>query len=130
MSSQKSLSPIGSLINQFALGTLAHPEIIPAEPLWQRAPTHDDEGNLLSDFMMLIPKLSKRSHEQINQTLQCLQNVLSHYQNAIVFVDLNLRLNILWVSVKPIPGICLEVPTAIKASVHEALLVGQATRPS
>jgi len=98
---------------------------VPAEPLWQRAPSHDDEGHPLSDFMMLIPKLNKRPHDQISQTLQRLEDVLTRYQNTVVFVDLNLRLNILWVSVKPVPGICLELPTAIKSSVPEALLVAQ-----
>jgi hypothetical protein len=31
--------------------------------------------------------------------------------------------HLLWVSVKPIPGICLELPAAIQARVPEALLV-------
>lgn len=105
---------------------LTSSRIIPAEPLWQRAPTHDNEGHPLSDFMMLIPKLSKRSQIQINQTLKRLQDVLNHYQDTVVFVDLNLRLNVLWVSVKPVPGICLELPTAIKSCVPEALLIAQA----
>jgi len=100
----------------------------PAEPLWQRAPTHDADGHPLSDFMMLIPKLGRRPKHQIAQTLQHLQNVINDYQQYIVFVDLNLRLNVLWVSVKPIPGICLELPTAIKSRVPEALLVAQPPR--
>jgi len=128
MDREKSLSPIDLLINKPALCNLSLSDLMPAEPLWQRAPTHDDEGHPLSDFMMLIPKLSKRPHSQINQTLQHLQNVLNRYQNTVVFVDLNLRLNILWVSVKPVPGICLELPTAIKACVPEAMLGSQATQ--
>jgi hypothetical protein len=38
---------------------------------------------------------------------------------------MNLKLNALWVTVRPIPGICLELPAAIKMQVPEALLVGQ-----
>ena len=100
-------------------------QLSPAEPLWQRAPTHDAEGQRLSDFMMLIPKLGRRSQHHINQTLDRLQEIIDFYQQAIVFVDLNLRLNVLWVSVKPIPGICLELPAAIKSRVPEALLISQ-----
>jgi hypothetical protein len=112
---------IGGLV----LHKLITQDLIPAEPLWRRAPTHDNEGNLLSDFMMLIPKLSQRPHDQISQTLQRLQQALNLYQNTVVFVDLNLRLNVLWVSVKPVPGICLDLPTTIKSFVPEALLVAQ-----
>lgn len=100
-------------------------QLSPAKPLWQRAPTHDAAGQRLSDFMMLIPRLGRRSQHHIKQTLNCLQEVVNCYQHAIVFVDLNLRLNVLWVSVKPIPGICLELPAAIKSRVPEALLISQ-----
>lgn len=112
-------------LSKLDLHELRNPAVTPAEPLWQRAPSHGEDGRPLSDFMMLIPKLSKRSHQQICQTLKNLEEVLIRYQHAVVFVDLNLRLNVLWVSVKPIPGICLELPTAIKAYVPEALLIAQ-----
>jgi hypothetical protein len=97
----------------------------PAEPLWRRAPTRDQEGQRLSDFMMLIPKLGQRPQHHLRNVLQQLQQVFDYYQHAVVFADLNLRLNVLWVSVKPIPGICLELPAAIKSCVPEALLVAQ-----
>lgn len=103
-------------------------ELLSAEPLWQRVPTRDNSGQRLSDFMMLIPKLGKRPQLYIQQTLARLQAVINDYQQAIVFVDLNLKLNVLWVSIKPIPGICLELPTAIKARVPEALLIAQPPR--
>ena len=98
------------------------------EPLWRRAPTRDESGQRLSDFMMLIPKLGRRPQHYIKQTLNQLQAVMNDYQQAIVFVDLNLKLNVLWVSVRPIPGICLELPTAIKSRVPEAMLIGQPPR--
>ena len=103
-------------------------ELQSAEPLWQRAPTHDQHGRRLSDFMMLIPKLGKRPQLYIQRTIENLQVVMNDYQQAIVFVDLNLKLNVLWVSVKPIPGICLDLPTAIKAHVPEAMLIAQPPR--
>jgi hypothetical protein len=96
----------------------------PAEPLWQRAPTRDENGKPLSDFMMLIPKLSAKPKHYLQNTLDQLQKVFSQYEHAVVFADLNLKLNVLWVSVRPIPGICLELPAAIKVQVPEALLVG------
>lgn len=58
-------------------------------------------------------------------TIGEIQAVLDHYRRVVVFADLNLRLNVLWVSVRPVPGICLELPAAIKYRVPEAMLVGQ-----
>lgn len=95
----------------------------PAEPLWKRAPARDADGRPLSDFMMIIPKLSKRPTEYVRRTLREIEAVLNAYQHAVVFADMNLRLNTLWVTVKPIPGICLELPAALKLRVPEALLV-------
>jgi hypothetical protein len=97
----------------------------PAEPLWKRAPTRDAYGNPLSDFMMIIPKLRSRPHHVLQDIIKEIQGVLSFYSNVVVFADLNLKLNLLWVTVKPVPGICLELPTAIKLRVPDALLVGQ-----
>ena len=97
----------------------------PAEPLWKRAPASDSNGQLLSDFMMLIPKLSKQPNSIKKQKIAALERVFQHYGKAVVFADLNLKLNVLWVTVRPIPGICLELPAAIKHYVPEALMVGQ-----
>ena len=93
------------------------------EPLWQRVPTRDQDGRPLSDFMMLIPKLRSRPRLRLQRTIRDIHQVLRQYERAVVFADLNLKLNVLWVSVKPIPGICLELPAAIKLRVPEAMLV-------
>jgi hypothetical protein len=95
----------------------------PAEPLWKRAPSRDERGRPLSDFMMIIPKLSRRPTQYIRDTLREIEGVLARYGDAVVFADVNLRLNTLWVTVRPIPGICLELPAALKHRVPEALLV-------
>jgi len=100
----------------------------PAEPLWMRAPARDDEGRPLSDFMMLIPRLGKRPVEQMRQILREIEAVLCAYQHAVVFADMNLKLNVLWVTVRPIPGICLELPAALKVRVPEAMLVASKHR--
>ena len=100
-------------------------DLSPATPLWRRAPTRDPEGRRLSDFMMLIPKLRQRPQHQLQETLSKLQGIFDHYADVIVFADLNLKLNVLWVSVKPRPGICLELPALIHAHIPEAKLVAQ-----
>ena len=97
----------------------------PAEPLWKRVPTRDQDGRPFSDFMMLIPRLRNRPRHVLQATVAEIQAVLEHYRKVVVFADLNLKLNVLWVSVRPVPGICLELPTAIKMRVPEAMLVGQ-----
>lgn len=101
-----------------------------AEPLWSHVPTCDNEGQRLSDFMMLIPKLRKQPQAHIQQVLQQIQEVLELYRHAVVFADLNLKINVLWVSVKPVPGICLELPAAILDRVPEARLVAQPPKHS
>lgn len=97
--------------------------LLPGEPLWKRVPTRDTDGTRLSDFMMIIPRLRDRPREVLEATVQRIEEVLHCYQDRVVFADLNLALNVLWVSVRPVPGICLELPTAIKLQVPEALLV-------
>lgn len=97
----------------------------PIEPLWQRLPSRDARGQRLADFMMFIPGLKRRSDVEIRQRLQAIQQVLEGYHEVIAFVEMNLRINTLWVSVQARPGLCLEIPTAIQSVVPEALLIGQ-----
>lgn len=95
----------------------------PAEPLWKRAPTRGDDGRPLSDFMMLIPRLRYKPRAELLSIVDRLQQVFDHYQHGVVFADLNPRINLLWVTVRPIPGICLEVACAINMAIPEARLV-------
>ena len=97
----------------------------PSVPLWQRVPTKDSDGKPLSDFMMLIPRLSSKPPHIISFVITQIKKVLGYYQQYIVFVDLNIQLNLLWVSIKAVPGICLEVAAALHALVPEAKLVAQ-----
>ncbi len=98
-------------------------DLYPAEPLWQRAPSRDHQGRPLSDFLMIIPGLRSRPAARVRDTVSSIQAVLARYGRVVVFADLNLRLNTLWVTVRPVPGICLELPAVIKHHVPEALLV-------
>jgi hypothetical protein len=97
--------------------------IEPCEPLWKRVPTRDEAGRALSDFMVLIPRLRQASAQRIDAVCGELQQVLEYYADSVVFADLNLNLNLLWVSVRPRPGICLEMAAAVKHRVPEAMLV-------
>lgn len=97
--------------------------LLPAEPLYTRVPTRDETGQYLSDFMMIIPGLRKKPAHRRQEVIARLEYVLQLYRQTVVFADLNLKINVLWVSVKPVPGICLELPAVIKFHVPEALLV-------
>lgn len=97
----------------------------PAEPLWQRVPTRMPDGRPVSDFMMLIPRLRQQPPHILQRTLREIDGVLARYRSVVLFADLNLKINTLWVSVRPVPGICLELPAAVKLCVPEAVLIGQ-----
>lgn len=98
-------------------------EVSSAEPLWKRVPSKDELGNLLSDFMMIIPGLNKKTSNELKIDIVILEEILLHYKQYVVFADLNLKLNILWVSVKSHPGLCIELPAMIKSRLAKALLV-------
>jgi hypothetical protein len=98
-------------------------DMAPAEPLWKRVPLHNDEGKQLSDFMMIIPHLKHQPYPVVRDVVDRIEQVLRCYEKQVVFADLNINLNVLWVSVQPIAGICLEVAAAIHHHVPEAKLV-------
>lgn len=94
-----------------------------SEPLRKRAPSHDENGRPLSDFMMLIPGLRDRPRHIIDTTLQDMHIALTHFQHAVVFAEFNLKLNLLWVSIRPLHGIRFEIASAIQQQVPDAKLV-------
>jgi hypothetical protein len=100
----------------------------PGVPLWQLAPTHDPGGRLLTDFMMLIPRLRTRPQHEIERASRDIQAVLSLHQD-VVFADLNLKLNLLWVSLRPRPGAISELVAAIRLRVPDAVLVAHYAEP-
>lgn len=102
--------------------------VSPAVPLWQLAPTHDAGGHLLTDFMMLIPRLRTRPLVEIERASRDIQAVLALHQD-VVFADLNLKLNLLWVSLRPRPGAISELVAAIRLRVPEAVLVAHYAEP-
>lgn len=97
----------------------------PTEPLYKRAPREDENGRPLADFMMIIPSLRSKPQHLIQETIGKIERVLESYSRHVVFADLNLKLNVLWVIVRPTPGICWDLPVQINHQVPEALLVAQ-----
>lgn len=100
-------------------------EMGPAEPLYKRLPREDEHGKPLTDFMMIIPKLRTRPQHLVHETIHKIEQVLERYSHIVVFADLNLKLNVLWVIVRPGPGNCWNLPMEINNEVPEALLVAQ-----
>jgi len=98
-------------------------ELKPNSPLWKRVPTKDESGNYLGDFMIMIPKLKVAPAEYQKQTLDKLNAVLHRYKDVVVFADLNLKMNLLWISVRPVKGVMLDIIIAIIESVPEAKLI-------
>lgn len=92
-------------------------------PLWQRAPARDENGTPYIDFMMLIPNLNNSSDSAIEMNLIKIQNCLKAFEEIVVYVDMNIRLNVLWVSLKPVSGACAEVIKAIRSEIPQAKVV-------
>jgi len=96
---------------------------LPAEPLRKRAPAFDEHGRALSDFMVLFPGLAKKPQHLIQDTIEHIQAVFSNFKHAVVFAELNLKLNLLWISIRPIPGIRFEIAGALRELIPEAKLI-------
>ncbi len=92
-------------------------------PLWKRVPTKDETGQYLGDFMMIIPGLKKASPEKRKHILNNLTQVLARYADTVVFADLNMKMSLLWVSIKPKKGMMIEIPSAIMALIPESKLI-------
>ena len=60
-------------------------EVYPNEPLWKRVPTQDEDGKLLSDFMMLLPGLNTLDKNSFLETITLLNNLFAQYNQYVVF---------------------------------------------
>jgi len=96
-----------------------------SEPLWKRVPTRDHRGKPYTDFMMLIPGLKNFEPFHLRATVNKMEAVLKLYEKDIILADLNLKINILWVTLQP--HICLssEISALIHHIVPQAKLVSQ-----
>lgn len=90
------------------------------EPLRKRAPAVDENGRPLSDFMVLFPGLREKPRPHIQRTLSEIHAVLAAFGPDVVFAEVNLRLNLLWVSIRPIHGISNEICGALQHRIPYA----------
>lgn len=103
--------------------TLSSISIQDCQPLYSRAPGRDEDGRCLSDFMMLISGMREWPGHRRADTISQIHAVLNGY-SEVVFADLNLHLNLLWVSVRPRYGVIVEICTQLQQRIPEAKLVG------
>lgn len=96
-----------------------------AEPLWKRVPTRDHTGKPYNDFMMLIPGLKNFEPLHLRETINKMEEVLKLYEKDIIIADLNLKINILWVTIQPHIGLSSEIAAFIHHVVPQAKLVSQ-----
>ncbi|MCB1775624.1 MAG: hypothetical protein KDI88_18580, partial [Gammaproteobacteria bacterium] len=75
-------------------------------------------------FMMLIPGLADRSRAERDFVAEAVLAVCASFGGQVAFADINYRINVLWVSVEPRPGLAGRVARAIRERVPDALLVG------
>ncbi len=101
--------------------------IKPAGPLWKIAPTRDEDGNRVCDLLMIIPKLKSKPKHLIQNTLSEIEIVLKQYRRLILFANLDLKLNTLWVSFKAQPGLFADITTSLQHRIPEAKVVGDMT---
>lgn len=73
--------------------------------------------------MLLIPGLKQWPQGRRQQLLDELQQLFETYAHSVVFADLNLKLNLLWVSHRQGKGITLMLFQAIRERIPEAVLV-------
>ena len=99
----------------------------PGVPLWKLAPTRDESGRLLCDFMVLIPRLKSRQPSYIGKAQSWITGVLNQHKE-VVFANMDLKLNVLWVSHRYRSGLMLEIINTIRLHVPEAVLVAHTNR--
>ena len=96
---------------------------VDVSPLWSRAPARDEQGRPYTDCMLLIPGLKKRDQAGIESCMVKIRHGLREFEHVVVYVDLNIRLGLLWVSAKPLPGITRHITQAIQREIPEARAV-------
>ena len=98
-----------------------------SEPLWKRVPTRDLKGKPYTDFMMFIPGLKHFESSRLQEIVDKVEAVLKHYEKDIILADLNLKINVLWVTLQPHIGLSTEIAALIHHVIPEAKLVSQHT---
>ena len=100
-----------------------HCNLLPAEPLRKRVPERDTDGGPLADVMVLLPGLRDLPQHLLRTAIAQIQAVCAYYSHAVAFAELNIRLNLLFVSVRPITGVRNEIFDAVRGFLPQARLV-------
>lgn len=93
------------------------------EPLWKRAPSRAEDGEPVADFMMLIPGLKQQTPQIQKDHADAIQRALTPFGDNVVFADLNIRLNLLWISHRTQHGLSLHIVNAVQDHIPNARLV-------
>ena len=96
---------------------------VASSPLWSRVPAKDENGKACVDFMMLIPGLKHADSFQVESYMHRIQNCLARFGPLVIYLDLNVRLSLLWVSAKSVPGISRHLVEAILKEIPHARVV-------
>ena len=103
--------------------------LLEGTPLWQRAPTRDARGRPCTDFMLMIPGMKGLGEAARQALVLKLRDCLAPFESTLVYVDFNQRLGLIWVSLKPVPGIARVVTVAIQQAIPQARLVASQCHP-
>jgi hypothetical protein len=103
--------------------------LLESAPLWQRAPTRDGHGRTCIDFMLMIPRIGRHSAASRQAMVVQLRDSLAPFAANLVLVDFNQRLGLIWISLKPVPGIARVVMAAVRQAIPEAKLVASQCHP-
>ncbi len=73
---------------------------------------------------MIIPKLKTKPEQYIKDTLANIEFALKQFSDEILFANLDMKLNTLWVSFKAVPGVYTDIVASLKMNIPEAVIVG------
>ena len=91
--------------------------------LLERVPKVDEGGKPLGDMLVILPKLRDKTAHELDLVARGLDRALSHFAEQIVFAELNVSRNTLWVSMRPMKGIRASIASAIQLEVPNAKLI-------
>ena len=74
--------------------------------------------------MVRIPDLGTGRMEPLPHCLAALTQVLTNHRDVVVFAELNSRLGLLWVTVKPVPGCIRRMYADLREVLPTARIIG------
>ncbi len=99
--------------------------LFPGGPLWERAPSRLEGGAPACDFLLLVPGLGQRTPDELTLVFAQMERVLEGFGDRVLMADFNARLNLLWVSHVPEPGLAGDLRDALTRVLPGAKLVAQ-----